>query len=127
MQNLARTARSRARNDLSARSGACHRAGMAACTLDDFERLAAETMAPAPFGYVAGGAGDEVTLRENLAAFRRWRLRPRVLVDVATVDLATTLLGTPIAMPVGLAPTARQRLAHPEGERAVARAASAAG
>jgi isopentenyl diphosphate isomerase/L-lactate dehydrogenase-like FMN-dependent dehydrogenase len=50
-----------------------------------------------------------------------------VLVDVATVDLATTLLGARVAMPVGLAPTARQRLAHPEGERAVARAAAAAG
>jgi 4-hydroxymandelate oxidase len=100
---------------------------MTPISLDDFEQLAAEVMTPASFGYVVGGAGDEVTLRENRAAFRRWRLRPRVLVDVATVDPATTLLGTPVAMPIGLAPTARQRLAHPDGERAVARAASAAG
>jgi 4-hydroxymandelate oxidase len=98
-----------------------------ALTLDDFERLAADVMDPATFGYVAGGAGAEVTLRENRAAFARWRLRPRILVDVAEIDLSTTLLGTPVAMPVGLAPTARQRLAHPEGERAVARAAAAAG
>jgi 4-hydroxymandelate oxidase len=98
-----------------------------ALTLDDFERLAAAVMDAAAFGYVAGGALDEITLRENRTAFERWRLRPRVLVDVATIDLATTLLGTPVAMPLGLAPTARQRLAHPDGERAVARAASAAG
>jgi 4-hydroxymandelate oxidase len=100
---------------------------MTPATLDDFERLAGEVMAPGPFGYVVGGAGDEVTLGENRAAFHRWRLRPRVLVDVATVETATTLLGTPVAMPVGLAPTARQRLLHPDGEQAVARAASAAG
>lgn len=100
---------------------------MTPVSLDDFERLATEAMAPGPFGYVVGGAGDEITLAENRAAFRRWRLRPRVMVDVATIDVATTLLGTPVAMPIGLAPTARQRLAHPDGERAVARAASAAG
>jgi 4-hydroxymandelate oxidase len=98
-----------------------------ALTLDDFERLAADVMDDAAFGYVAGGALDEISLRENRAAFARWRLRPRVLVDVAEIDLATTMLGTPIGMPVGLAPTARQRLAHPDGECAVARAASVAG
>jgi 4-hydroxymandelate oxidase len=98
-----------------------------ALTLDDFERLAADVMDPAAFGYVAGGSLDEVTLRENRTAFARWRLRPRILVDVAEIDLSTTLLGTPVAMPVGLAPTARQRLAHPDGERAVARAAASAG
>jgi len=84
-------------------------------------------MEPGAFSYVAGGACDEITLDENRAAFRRRRLRPRVLVDVATVDLATTLLGTRVAFPVALAPTARQRLAHPDGEQAVARAATAAG
>lgn len=99
----------------------------AAFTLDDFETLARARMARAAFDYVAGGAGDEATLRENRAAFARWHLRPRVLVDVATVDPSTTLLGTPVALPVALAPTARQRLAHPDGEAAVARAAAAAG
>ena len=98
----------------------------AVVSLDDFEALARERMDAGAFGYVVGGAGDEETLRENRAAFARWRLRPRVLVDVDTVDLATTLLGTRVAMPVGLAPTARQRLAHPDGECAVARAAAAA-
>jgi 4-hydroxymandelate oxidase len=95
--------------------------------LDDFEAAARACMDPGAFGYVVGGAGDEEALRDNRMAFARWRLRPRVLVDVATVDLATTLLGRRVAMPVGLAPTARQGLAHPDGEQAVARAASAAG
>ena len=97
----------------------------AALTLDDFEALARARMDPVAFDYVAGGAGDEATLRENRTAFAGWRLRPRVLVDVATVDPSTTLLGTPVALPVALAPTARQRLAHPDGEVAVARAAAA--
>jgi 4-hydroxymandelate oxidase len=95
--------------------------------LDDFEPLARAEMEPGAFDYVAGGAGDEATLRENRAAFARWQLRPRVLVDVATVDPSTTLLGTPVALPVALAPTARMRIAHPDGEVAVARAAAAAG
>ncbi|HXJ36225.1 MAG TPA: alpha-hydroxy acid oxidase [Candidatus Eisenbacteria bacterium] len=84
-------------------------------------------MDPGAYAYVAGGACDEVTLRDNQAAFARWRLRPRVLIDVGTVDPSTTLLGQRVAMPVGLAPTARQRLAHPDAEVAVARAAAAAG
>jgi 4-hydroxymandelate oxidase len=96
-------------------------------SLQDFEALARERMDPGAFAYVAGGAADEVTLRENAAAFARFRLRPRVLVDVARVLPETTLLGTRVTMPVGLAPTARQRLVHPDGELAVARAASAAG
>jgi isopentenyl diphosphate isomerase/L-lactate dehydrogenase-like FMN-dependent dehydrogenase len=94
--------------------------------LHDFERLARERMEPGAFGYVAGAAGDETTCAENEAAFARWHLRPRVLVDVARVEVGTSLLGQPVAVPIGLAPTARQRLAHPDGELAVARAASAA-
>jgi (S)-2-hydroxy-acid oxidase/4-hydroxymandelate oxidase len=60
----------------------------------DFERLAAERLDPGVLGYFAGGAGDERTLRDNVAAFGRRRLRPRVLVDVADVTTATTVLGT---------------------------------
>ncbi len=77
--------------------------------------------------YINGGAGDEVTLRDNLAAFERRKLRPRVLVDVSSVSTATTVLGTEIALPVMIAPVAIQRLAHPDGEEAVARAAASAG
>ena len=93
----------------------------------DYERLAEEALDPAAWAYYAGGAGDEATLRENVAAFRRWRLRPRVLVDVATVSTAATVLGTQVSMPLLVAPTAAQRLAHPDGELATARAAAAAG
>src|SRR5256885_679516 len=93
----------------------------------DYERLAEEALDANAWAYYAGGSGDEVTLRDNVAAFQRWRLRPRVLVDVRTVATATTVLGTDVALPVLIAPLAWQRMAHPEGEAATARAAAAAG
>ena len=93
----------------------------------DFEALARERLDDAAWEYFRGGAGDESTLRENRAAFARWKLQPRVLVDVATVDTSTTVLGTPVAAPVLVAPVALQKLAHPDGEAATARAAAAAG
>ena len=93
----------------------------------DFERLAEEKLEPGAFGYYAGGAGDERALAENVEAWRRLRLRPRVLVDVEHVSAATTVLGTAVSMPVLVAPTAIQRLAHPDGEPGMARAAAAAG
>jgi isopentenyl diphosphate isomerase/L-lactate dehydrogenase-like FMN-dependent dehydrogenase len=93
----------------------------------DYERLAEERLEPGPFGYFAGGAGDEWTLRENVAAFARWHLRPRVLVDVRSVTTEATVLGRHVSMPILVAPTAFHRLAHPEGEVATARGAAAAG
>ena len=93
----------------------------------DYERLAAERLEPGVHGYFAGGAGDERTLRENVAAFERRRLRPRVLVDVSGVSTATTVLGAEISMPLLVAPVAFQRLVDPDGEVAMARAAAAAG
>jgi len=93
----------------------------------DYERLAEDKLDANAHAYFAGGAGDEVTLRDNVAAFERRKLRPRVLVDVAEVSTATTVLGTDIALPVVIAPLAMQRLAHPDGEEATARAAAAAG
>ena len=93
----------------------------------DFERLAEERLDPGAFGYYAGGAGDELALVGNVEAWRRLRLRPRVLVDVSDVSTATTVLGTPVSLPLLVAPTAIQRLAHPEGEPGMARAAAAAG
>ncbi|HEV2821072.1 MAG TPA: alpha-hydroxy acid oxidase [Solirubrobacteraceae bacterium] len=93
----------------------------------DYEALAAERLEPGVLGYYAGGAGDERTLRDNVDAFTRRRLRPRVLVDVSDVSTATTVLGTEVSMPVLVAPTALQRLAHPDGEPGMARAAAAAG
>ena len=93
----------------------------------DFERAAGALLDAGTYGYYAGGAGDERTLADNVAAFAKHRLLPRVLVDVSAVSPATTVLGTPIDLPVIVAPTALQRLAHPDGEPAMARAAAAAG
>jgi len=93
----------------------------------DYERVAEAKTDPAVWGYVAGGAGDEITLRDNLAAFRRWRLRPRMLVDVSRLDARITLLGTEISMPLLVAPIAMHGLLHADGELATARAAAAAG
>jgi isopentenyl diphosphate isomerase/L-lactate dehydrogenase-like FMN-dependent dehydrogenase len=94
--------------------------------VQDYERLAEERLDPGAFGYFAGGAGDERTLAENVAAFERWHLRPRVLADVGSVTTETTVIGQDVSMPVLVAPTAFHRLAHPEGEAATARAAAAA-
>ena len=93
----------------------------------DYERIAEERLDTNAFAYFVGGAGDEVTLRDNLAAFERRKLRPRVLVDVGSVSTGTTVLGTEIALPVLIAPLALQRMAHPDGEEATARAAATAG
>jgi isopentenyl diphosphate isomerase/L-lactate dehydrogenase-like FMN-dependent dehydrogenase len=93
----------------------------------DYEAAAAEVLDPGALGYFAGGAGDEVTLRDNVEAYRRYTLRPRVLVDVAGCTTRTTVLGHEISLPVLVAPVAFQRLAHPDGEVATARAARAAG
>src|ERR1700722_16983300 len=79
------------------------------------------------YDVMAGGAGDEVTLQENELAFRRIMLRPRALADVATRALGTTVLGRRVFMPLLLGPTGYARMAHPEAELAVARAAARAG
>ena len=93
----------------------------------EYEALAAERLEPGVLGYFAGGAGDERTLRDNVAAFSRRGLRPRVLVDVSEVTTEATVLGTDVSMPLLVAPVAFQRLVDPEGEVAMARAAAAAG
>jgi 4-hydroxymandelate oxidase len=95
--------------------------------LREFEVFARLAMAPDAFDYVASGAWDEQTLAENDAAWLRYRLRPRVLVDVSSVDTTSLLLGAPATMPVAIAPMAVHGLAHADGELATARAAAAAG
>src|SRR6266550_3367455 len=82
--------------------------GMRPINVWDYERLAEEKLDANAHAYYAGGAGDEVTLRENVAAFERRKLRPRVLVDVGEGTTATTVLGTEISMPVLIAPLALQ-------------------
>jgi 4-hydroxymandelate oxidase len=96
-------------------------------TLAGFERRAAEVLDDGPYAYYAGGATDEITLRDNQAAWQRIAIRPRVMVDVSAVDPSTELLGRPRPNPVIVAPLAFQALAHPDGESATARAAQAAG
>src|SRR6202008_2955343 len=82
----------------------------------DYERLAEERVPPEVWCYFAGGAGDEVTLRENLNAFGRWRFRPRVLTDVSSVSTELEVLGTRVSMPILVAPTALPGLLAAEGE-----------
>jgi len=98
-----------------------------AASCEALEPAARAVLSEAAYNYYAGGAEDETTLRANRAAFGRFYLRPRVLVDVGGVDTTVELLGERLSMPILLAPTAFQRLAHPEGEKASARAARAAG
>lgn len=93
----------------------------------DFERAAAEKLDAGVAGYFFGGAGDEVTLVENVAAWRRWRLRPRVLAGHREWSTGADILGAEVSMPILVAPVAYQRLVDPEGEAAMARAAAAAG
>jgi 4-hydroxymandelate oxidase len=92
----------------------------------ELEALAREVLEPSAFDYISGGADDEVSVRRNREDFERLVLRPRMLVDVSDVDCSTTVLGTPVSMPVLLAPAAGHRLCCDLGESATARAAAAA-
>ena len=95
--------------------------------LADFEAAARDALDPGAYGYVAGGATDEVTLADNVAAWQRIRLLPRVLRGVDAVDTSVSLLGTTLPHPVIAAPMAYQRILTPDGEVAMARAAAATG
>jgi isopentenyl diphosphate isomerase/L-lactate dehydrogenase-like FMN-dependent dehydrogenase len=96
-------------------------------TLTDVQALADARMDPHWSEYLSGGAGAERTLRENIEAYGRWRLRQRVLCGIDAVSTATTVLGHPAGSPVVVAPVACQRMAHIDGEEGMARAAAAAG
>jgi 4-hydroxymandelate oxidase len=91
------------------------------------EARARELLPPAVYDYYAGGAETETTLTEAPGAWRSWRLRPRVLRGIATVGLDTSLLGSAVRTPIGVAPWAHQALAHPDGELGTAAGAAAAG
>jgi 4-hydroxymandelate oxidase len=95
--------------------------------LREYEARAKERLGLGPYDWFAGGAADEVTLRDNEAAWNRLRLRPRVCVDVSACDLRTTILGQAVQMPIMTAPCSINTMAHPDGELGVARAAAAAG
>jgi len=93
--------------------------------LTRLEGAARAAMTPQAYDYVAGSAGGEDTASENLAAFRRWRIVPRMLTDVSTPSYASTVLGTELTVPFMLAPVGVLAIAHKEAELAVARAAAA--
>ncbi|MFH7030327.1 MAG: alpha-hydroxy acid oxidase [Heteroscytonema crispum UTEX LB 1556] len=95
--------------------------------LFEYEKLASRTLSQMALDYYNSGAWDEITLRDNRTAFERLKLRPRMLVDVSSRSLNTTILGQPVSMPLLIAPMAFQCLAHPSGEIATALAASKAG
>src|SRR3984893_14396745 len=95
--------------------------------IEDLRRMARRRLPRAGFDYVDGGAGDEVTLRENCRAFQEVILRPRHAVALEKCDLRTRVLGQDISFPAILAPVGYSRLMHPEGELAAARAAGVAG
>ncbi|HEX5829092.1 MAG TPA: alpha-hydroxy acid oxidase [Candidatus Limnocylindrales bacterium] len=96
-------------------------------SLGDFEAPARARMHEAAWAYYAGGAYDEHVLRLTPSAWDAFRLRPRVLTHVPSVDLSTTILGRPAGLPVGIAPAALHGLAHRDAELATVRAAAAAG
>jgi 4-hydroxymandelate oxidase len=96
-------------------------------SLADFEREAAASMVAGAHAYAVGGAGDEITLRDNVEAWRRLAIRPRMLVGVGERDSGVELLGVPRPHPLIIAPMAFQRTAHPDGEVGMARAAAATG
>ena len=96
-------------------------------TVREFEPAARARMDPVHFDYVSGAARDEITARDNEAAFDRWQLLPRILRGSDTRTMAVQLFGSRADLPVFLSPTAFHRLVDPDGERATARAAAAAG
>ncbi|MGK7872018.1 MAG: alpha-hydroxy acid oxidase [Xenococcaceae cyanobacterium] len=95
--------------------------------LFEYESLAKQHLSQMALDYYASGAWDEVTLADNRAAFERYKLRPRMFVDVSQRDLSTEILGQSLSMPILIAPMAFQRLAHLEGELATTKAAASFG
>jgi 4-hydroxymandelate oxidase len=98
-----------------------------AVSLFDIAKLAQLEMPEQVRDYVAGGAGDEITVGANSQAYQRIQLRPRALVDVSRLDTRVVLHDQELSLPLLIAPTAYHRLVHPDGECATARAAAAAG
>ena len=95
--------------------------------ISDFEAAARDQLSKMAYDFCASGANDQVTLRENLAAFERILLSPKMLMDVSRIDLTTSILGMPLNAPFMIAPMAFQQMAHRDGELATARAAQAQG
>lgn len=114
-------------NETAAREAAENPLARLPVTVEDFIPLAKAKLPKPTFDYITSGSEDEVTLRDNVEAFRRIRVLPPLLHGVSEVDLSTSVLGERIALPVMLAPVAALRMFHPQGARASARAAARAG
>ena len=95
--------------------------------LFEFETIAKERLPKEEYDYIAGGATDEISVDRNRRAYESWAFRPRVLRDVSALDLSTTVLGTQVSLPVLIAPCGGHKKAHPDGEFATYRAATACG
>nr|XP_012571000.1 peroxisomal (S)-2-hydroxy-acid oxidase-like [Cicer arietinum] len=93
----------------------------------EFEAIAKEKLSKVIYDFYASGAEDQWSMKENRNAFSRILFRPRILIDVSKIDLTTTVLGFKTSMSIMIAPSSMHKTAHPEGEMATARAASAAG
>ncbi|CAK9156783.1 unnamed protein product [Ilex paraguariensis] len=93
--------------------------------VNEFQELARQALPKMYYDYFRGGAEDQHTLKENVEAFHRIIIQPRILVDVRRIDMSTTILGYNTSAPITIAPTGRHKLALPEGEVATARAAAA--
>ncbi|MET0925254.1 MAG: alpha-hydroxy-acid oxidizing protein, partial [Xanthobacteraceae bacterium] len=100
---------------------------MDSADFDALEERARARLAPAAYAFAAAGADDEITTADNVAAWRRLRLRPRMLNDITRIDTGVSILGVRLETPIMVAPFGRHRLFHPDGERATARGAAAAG
>lgn len=98
-----------------------------AADVGDLRKLAKRRLPAGVFDYIDGGAEDERTLDRNVAGFDRLEFKPRVLRDVSKIDTGTTLFGKPRPVPLVMSPTGFTRIADPEGELAVARAANRMG
>ena len=112
---------------LRPQAGRTNRQLREAANVADLRRMARRRLPRGVFDYIDGGAEDESTLARNIDAYRRATFRPRVLRDIGAVEPSTKLLGSPVAFPLVLAPTGFTRIADPEGELAVVRAAGRAG
>ena len=100
---------------------------MDSADFDALEERARARLAPAAYAFAAAGADDEITTADNVAAWRRLRLRPRMLNDITRIDTGVSILGVRLETPIMVAPFGRHRLFHPDGERATGRGAAAAG
>ncbi|KGO40213.1 Aldolase-type TIM barrel [Penicillium expansum] len=94
------------------------------CCIADLKKMGSSRLAPMVRDYYNGGAMDLITLNENEAAYDRYKIRPRILVNVDKIDTTTEFLGSNVSLPFGFSPAASMKLAHPDGELATSRAAA---